>query len=219
MQHHAVVVDGIADAIDARHGGHNHRVLALQQALGGRQAHLLDVFVDAGILLDIQVARRHVGLRLVVVVVGHEVLDCIVREELAHLGVKLGRECLVGRDDDGRTTQTRDHVGHGKRLARPGDAEQRLVHQPVADALHELVDRLRLVAGRRERLIQPKRAVGENQCLRIGHGVESRRRIHRAGTARSSAGLSHMGLLAPSARPRRIHRLRVKSRPRTVRPT
>ncbi len=80
MQDHAVVIDRIADAVDRRHGAHDHHVAPLEQALGRRQAHLLDVLVDRRILLDEQVARRHVGLGLVVVVVGNEILDRVLRE-------------------------------------------------------------------------------------------------------------------------------------------
>jgi hypothetical protein len=78
VQDHAVVIDRIADAVDRRDGAHDHHVAPFQQALGRRQAHLLDVLVDRGILLDEQVARRHVGLGLVVVVVGNEVLDRVL---------------------------------------------------------------------------------------------------------------------------------------------
>ena len=43
---------------------------------------------------------------------------------------------------------------HGVGLARAGDAEQRLEREAVVDALDELVDRLRLVAGRRKKLLR-----------------------------------------------------------------
>ncbi len=122
VQDHAVVVDRVADAVDARHGGDDHRVLALQQRLGRRQAHLLDVLVDARVLLDEQVARRHVGLGLVVVVVGDEVLDRVLGEELAQLRVQLRRQRLVRREDQRRPAEARDDVGHGEGLARAGDA-------------------------------------------------------------------------------------------------
>jgi hypothetical protein len=90
VQDHAVVVHRVADAVDGRHGGDDDAVLPFQQGLGGRQPHLLDVLVDAGILLDEQVPGRHVGFRLVVVVIGNEVLHRVVREELAELGVQAG---------------------------------------------------------------------------------------------------------------------------------
>jgi len=50
-----VIVDGVADAVDAGHGRDDHDVLAFEQRLRRRQAHLLDVLVDARVLLDIEV--------------------------------------------------------------------------------------------------------------------------------------------------------------------
>ena len=88
---------GIAEAVDRRHGGDDDHVAPLQQRLGGRQAHLLDVLVDRGVLLDVGVGGRHVGLGLVVVVVGDEVLHRVVREELLELAVELRRQGLVVR--------------------------------------------------------------------------------------------------------------------------
>jgi predicted nucleic acid-binding OB-fold protein len=64
-----VIFGRIADTVDRRHRRHDHHVAPLQQALGGRQPHLLDVLVDRRVLLDEQVALRHVGFGLVVVVV------------------------------------------------------------------------------------------------------------------------------------------------------
>ena len=89
---------------------------------------------------------RHVGLGLVVVVVGDEVLDRVVREELAELAVELRGERLVVRQHHGGALHALDHVGDGEGLARSGDAEQRLVRQALAQALDELLDRLRLIA-------------------------------------------------------------------------
>jgi hypothetical protein len=58
------------------------------------------VVVDRRVLLDEGIGGRHVGLGLVVVVVGDEVLDRVVREELAELAVELrGQGLVVGHDD------------------------------------------------------------------------------------------------------------------------
>ena len=46
----------IAEAVDRRHRRDDDRVAALEQRLGRRQAHLLDVLVDRGVLLDVGVA-------------------------------------------------------------------------------------------------------------------------------------------------------------------
>ncbi|MDT4849747.1 hypothetical protein FQZ97_838750 [compost metagenome] len=159
-QPHLHVVLGRADAVDGTHRGHDDRVAPLQHALGGRQAHLLDVLVDRGVLLDEQVALRHVGLGLVVVVVAHEVLDGVLREELAEFAVQLRRQCLVGREHDGRTAQAGDHVGHGEGLARAGHAQQGLEHLAVEHPGHQAVDGRGLVTRRRIGLEQLERRIG-----------------------------------------------------------
>ncbi len=167
MQNHAVVIHRVADAVDRRDGRDDHRVLALQQRLGRGQAHLLDLLVDAGILLDKHVARRHVGLGLVIVVIGDEIFDRVLGQEIAQLGIQLRRQRLVRRHHDRRTAELRDHVGHREGLARAGHAEQRLERQAVADALDQLRDGRGLVARRLERLVQDVGAVGEGDD---GHG-------------------------------------------------
>ena len=165
---HLQVVVGRADAVDGRHRGHDHRVAPLQHALGGRQAHLLDVLVDRAVLLDEQVALRHIGLGLVVVIIADEVLDRVPGEELAELAVQLRRQRLVGREHDRRPPQPRDHVGHGEGLARTGHAQQGLERFAVLHALDQRVDGRGLVARRRIRLEKLKRRVGEGDELAGG---------------------------------------------------
>ena len=147
VQQHLEVGIRVAEAVDRRHRSDDHRVTALHQRLGRRQPHLLDVLVDRRILLDEGIRGRHVGFRLVIIVVGDEVLHRVAREEFLHLAVELSRQRLVVRHDDRRALQPLDQAGYREGLARAGDPEQRLVHEPVADALHQRIDRLRLVAG------------------------------------------------------------------------
>ena len=153
---HAVVALGLANAVDGRHRSHDDHIAPLQQALGARQAHLLDVLVDGAVLLDEQVALRHVGLGLVVVVVTHEVLHGVLGKELAELAVQLCGQRLVGREDDGRPSQAGDHVRHGEGLARARHPQQGLEHLAVLHALHQLGDGLRLITGGRVWLVQRK---------------------------------------------------------------
>ena len=98
-------------------------------------------------LLDIGVGARDIGLGLVVVVIRHEIFDGVVREEAPELAIELGRERLVGGEDQGRALGRLDHLGHGEGLAGAGDAEQHLgALVAAADALHQFGDRLGLVA-------------------------------------------------------------------------
>jgi hypothetical protein len=161
VQDHAVVLGGVANAVDRRDGGDDHHVAPLEQRLGGRQAHLLDVLVDRRVLLDEEIARRHVGFGLVVVVVRDEVLDRVLREELAELGVKLRRQRLVRRQHQRRPAQARDDVRHRVGLARAGDPEQGLERQAVGEAFGELVYRFGLVTAGREHLVETEGTVGK----------------------------------------------------------
>ena len=103
-------------------------------ARGGRVAQAVDLLVDRGVLLDVEVLRRDVRLGLVVVVVGDEVLDRVLREELAELVAELRGQRLVVGDHERRALDLLDRERHRGRLARAGDAEQRLEAVAVVDA-------------------------------------------------------------------------------------
>jgi hypothetical protein len=143
--------------------------LALQQRLGRRQPHLLDVLVDRAVLVDEGVRRGDVGLGLVVVVVADEVLDRVVREEGLELAVQLRRQGLVGRHHQGRLLHVLDDVGDGVGLARAGHAQQRLLRQAVLEAGGQPRDRLRLVARRREGRNQPEAVLADGSIVHRHH--------------------------------------------------
>ena len=144
-----VEVRRVARAVEARDARHDDHVAAARQQRGDRaEAHLLDLGVDLEVFLDIGVRRRQVGLRLVVVVIRHEIFHGVLREEVAELPVQLRREGLVVAQDQRRTVQPRDDVGYRESLSRTRHAQQRVVFGPVFDRADELPDRLRLVAHR-----------------------------------------------------------------------
>ena len=139
-----------AQAVDARHRRHDDDVAPGQQRAGGRVPQPVDLVVDRRVLLDVGVGLRDVGLGLVVVVVGDEVLDRVVGEQLAELVGQLGGQGLVGRHDQRRPLDLLDDPGGGRRLAGAGDAEQHDVVLAGLDPPGDLVDRGRLVAARGE---------------------------------------------------------------------
>jgi hypothetical protein len=171
-QNHLVVFVGITDTVDRRDGGHDDDVAPLHQRFGARQAHLLDVLVDRRVLFDEQVALRHVGFGLVIIVVRNEILDRVLREEFAELRIQLGRQRFIRRKNDRGPAGLRDHIGHRIGLARARDAEQRLVHQAVVDAFHQPLDRGGLVARRLERLVQFERRIRERDDGRFGRSCD-----------------------------------------------
>ena len=146
--HHAVVIGGVTDAVDGADAGHDDHVPALQQTLGGAQAHLLDVLVDGAVFFDEQVALGHIGFRLVVVVVADEILHGVLRKKIAELAIQLRSQGFVGRKNDRRPPQARDHAGHGERLARTRHAQQGLEAQSIADAFDQFLNGRRLISSR-----------------------------------------------------------------------
>ena len=64
-------------------------------------AQALHILVDGGILFNIGIGLRDVGLGLVVVVVGNEVLDRVVWQQAAELIGQLCRQRLVRCHDQG----------------------------------------------------------------------------------------------------------------------
>jgi hypothetical protein len=137
-----------ADTVDARHRGDDDDVVALQERPRRRMAHAVDLLVDRGVLLDVGVGPRHIGLGLVVIVIADEILDGVVGEEALELAIELRRQRLVRRQNDRRALRGLDHLGHGVGLAASGDAEQHLGAVVALDALDQFGDRGGLIALR-----------------------------------------------------------------------
>ena len=116
----------------------------------------VDLVVDRRLLFDVRVRLRDVRLRLVVVVVGHEVLNPVLREELTKLVGELRCKRLVRREDQCWLLQLLDGPCDGCRLPRPRDSEQRLESITSLDSVYELGDRHRLVTGRRKVGMHPE---------------------------------------------------------------
>ena len=180
---HLLVVDlRRADPVDAGDGGDDDHVAAGEE--GGRRgvAQPVDLVVDRGVLLDVEVLGRDVGLGLVVVVVGDEVLDRVVGEELAELVAELRGQRLVVGDHQRGPLHRRDRRRHREGLAGPGRAEQRLELLTGLQPLGQPGDRLRLVGRRRVGGIQ----------LELGHRMTI--------ASASGAFCPHTGQKAPLAR-------------------
>ena len=124
-QDRRAVVDRRAETVDARHRRDDDHVAPLEQRVGRGVAQPVDLLVPARVLLDVRVRPRQVRLGLVVVEVADEVLDGVVREELAELGVQLGGQRLVVRQDQRRAS------GAG-RWSRPSRTSCRCRSRPAA---------------------------------------------------------------------------------------
>jgi hypothetical protein len=135
-----------AQAVDARDAGHDEHVAPLEQRAGRAVAQPLDLLVDEGLLLDVGVRARDVGLGLVVVVVRDEVLDGVLGEQVPELVVQLRRQRLVVCQHERRPPELSHDVRHREGLARPRHAPQHLPPSSLVQTLDELGDGLGLVA-------------------------------------------------------------------------
>ena len=151
LEHGRAIVDGRSQAVDARDARDDDHVAPLEQCVGRGVPQPVDLVVAARVLLDVRVAPGQVRLRLVVVEVADEVLDRVLGEELAELGVELCSKRLVVGDHERRPIGLLDDLRHRERLAGPGGAQQRLVALSAFDTVNELGDRVGLIAGRLER--------------------------------------------------------------------
>ena len=150
VRRQARVVLRAADAVDAGHGRDHDDVAAGQQRGRGLVAQHLDLLVDGGVLLDIGIRLRNVGLGLVVIVVGDKIDHRVMREELLELACKLRGERLVGSHHQRGLAQRLDGLCHGECLTGAGDAQQHLIAVSAFYALNQGFDCLGLVAGRLE---------------------------------------------------------------------
>ena len=120
-----------------------------KQRAGRGVAQLVDLLVDVRVLLDIGSCLGDIGFGLVVVVVGDEVFDGVVGEELLELLVELGGQRLVMGQHQGRALGALDDLRHDEGLAR-AVAPSRVCVRSRLYTLHQFLDRFRLVAHRYE---------------------------------------------------------------------
>ena len=130
-QHHAVVGFRRSQAVDATHRSHNQRVTPFKQRPRRREPQLVEFVIDGRLLFNVEIGGRNVSFGLVIVVIGNEILDGIVREETLELVIELRRQRLVVRHDYRRTVHRLNYLGHGERLAGASNPEQNLVRLAV----------------------------------------------------------------------------------------
>ena len=147
--HHVMVIDRAAQSVDTGNGGNNDHIAALGKSGCRRMAEFVDIVIDRGILLNISIRLRYIGLRLVIIIITHKILYSIFREVGLHLAVELGGKGLIMRQDQGGLIQRLYHIGHGESLAGTGHAKQGLTLIPLPESLYQSLDCLRLIARRR----------------------------------------------------------------------
>ncbi len=150
VQQHAVIDLGGAQAINAGHGGDDDNVVPLEQRPRGRVPHLIDRVIDGRIFGNIGVGLGKVCLRLVIIIIAHEIFDGVVGKKLPEFLVELTGQRLVVDQDQRRLLDAGDQVRHREGLARAGHPEQHVVPRAGLHPGGELLNRLGLIPTRRE---------------------------------------------------------------------
>src|SRR5205814_2195515 len=89
VDHHALVIAGRAQPIDAGDTGDDDDVLPTDKSARCGQAEAIDVLVDEGIFFNVDVPLRDIGFRLILVVVTDEVMNGVAWKEAAKFFVEL----------------------------------------------------------------------------------------------------------------------------------
>ncbi len=133
-QTHVSIVLWTPEPVDAGDGRDDNHIVSLEKVGGRRQAQPVDLVIDGGVLLDVEIPRGDVGLGLVVVVIGDEVLHRVLGKELRELPIELRGERLVVRHHERRHLGVGYQVRHGKGFARTGNALEGLETAALVEA-------------------------------------------------------------------------------------
>jgi len=122
---------GRSQAIDTGDTGHNDDIIPLKEGAGGGVSHLIDLFIDLGVLLDIGVSRWDIGFGLIIIVIADKKFDSILRKEFLKFPIELGSQGFIMGDDQGGLLYLLNHISHGEGLPRTGHPQKDLVWNPL----------------------------------------------------------------------------------------
>ena len=108
----------IANSVEAGNGAdHDDVPAAAHQGRCGAHAKFVYLVVDGKVFFNIGIRRWDVGFRLIIVIIGYKVFYGIIREKSLEFPVQLRSQGFVVAQDEGRTLQTLNHIGHGEGLS------------------------------------------------------------------------------------------------------
>ena len=144
---HILIVIRTSNSINTGYAGNNDNISPLAQRRRRRKTEFVNFIVYRRILGNVCVRRRHVGFRLIVVIVGYKILHCVLREEFLKLTVQLCCKCFIVRKYQSWLIKLGDNIRHGEGLTGACDTQQSLELVAFLEAFDQFFDGLRLVAG------------------------------------------------------------------------
>ena len=134
--HHGLILLRVAEGVDTRNAGNDDNVTAFSDSGGSGMAELIYLVINGAVLFDINVLARHIGFRLIIVIVGHEIFHGIVRKKLLELRAKLSGKYLIMGKHQRRTVYPSNNVCHSKGLAGTCNAHKGLFSHAAFDTLY-----------------------------------------------------------------------------------
>ena len=144
---HIFIFIRAAQAVNTGNTGHYNNILALRKRCRSGQSQFVNLIIDGGILGNIGIRRRHIGFRLIIIVIAHEILHRILREKFLEFAVKLSGKRFIMSNNQGRLLNLLDDVRHGKCLSGTCDTQQGLELVAFLKSGNKLFNSLRLIAG------------------------------------------------------------------------
>ena len=114
---HAVISFRRTEAVDAGYGGDDHNVAAFEQGASRAHAQLVQLIVDGGFLVDVNVRGGNVGFGLVKIVIADEIFDGVFRKEGLELVIQLRGQSFVMCQNQRGAAGLLDQLGHSEGLA------------------------------------------------------------------------------------------------------
>ena len=120
--HHALIVNRVTQAIQTADRRNHDHISAFEKRRCGTMTQPVNFFVDGGILFDVGICMSNVGFRLVVIVIGNEILNRIIGEEFPELRTKLGSKGLIMGKNQCGAVQLFNNRCHSEGLTGTGYA-------------------------------------------------------------------------------------------------
>ena len=100
-------------------------------------AQTVDFLVSRRILFNIGIRLWHIGFRLIIIVIGYEIINSIIWEEILELAGRLCRKCLIRRNNQCWPLHFFNDLGHGKSLACACCTKQYLSPLPFIQSIDQ----------------------------------------------------------------------------------
>ena len=87
----------ITQTKDRRYRSNDNHVITLKQRTGSAMPQFINLIINGTVFFNISVRARHIGFRLVIIVIRHEVLNRVMWEKLLKLTIQLTSQRFIMR--------------------------------------------------------------------------------------------------------------------------